>query len=97
MPEEVLVSSSLTVGKTMPGTLKHFANGKEQRTPAPVTLLSASTLRIGDGDIRQIVASSTQDVSSIIWSPPEAQMLRSAYRSKRHSPERLNCWPRSFM
>ena len=61
MPEEVLVSSSLTVGKTMPGTLKHFANGKEQRTPAPVTLLSASTLRIGDGDIRQIVASSTQD------------------------------------
>jgi len=39
MPQEVLVSSSLKVGQTMPGIVKHFVGRREQRTTVPITML----------------------------------------------------------
>jgi hypothetical protein len=60
MPQEILVSSSLKVGETMPGIVKHFVGRRERRTPVPITLLSATQLRIGDNDVRQIICAVTE-------------------------------------
>jgi len=55
MPE-IIIKSQLTIGKTVPGVIKHYVGQREQQTPAPITMLSASTLRIGDDDERRIVS-----------------------------------------
>jgi len=61
MPQEVIVSASLKVGgPPMIGTVKHFVGRREHRTPAPITLLSATQLRIGDNDVRQIICAVTE-------------------------------------
>jgi hypothetical protein len=60
MPQEVLVSSSLKVGQTLEGTIKHFIGRREHRTPAPITLLSETQLRIGDNDVRQVICAVTE-------------------------------------
>ena len=61
MPQEVIVSASLKVGgPPMIGTVKHFVGRREHRTPAPITLLSATQLRIGDNDVRQIICAATE-------------------------------------
>jgi hypothetical protein len=61
MPQEVIVSASLKVGgPPMIGTVKHFVGRREHRTSAPITLLSATQLRIGDNDVRQIICAVTE-------------------------------------
>jgi hypothetical protein len=63
MPQEIIVSSSLKVGApAMIGVVKHFVGRRETRTEVPITLLSLTTLKVGNGNgIRQIISSITVD------------------------------------
>ena len=64
MPQQIVVSADLNVGgPPMVGAVKHFVGRREERVLAPITLLSSNVLKIGDGDTRQVISSTTMDGS----------------------------------
>ena len=98
MPQEVIVSASLKVGgPPMIGTVKHFLGRREHLAPAPITLLSATQLRIGDNDVRQIICAVTESgqTSYLVNTPASPRAAASGRRievtSRSSALARLSC------